>query len=85
MDNLRIKTETDKLIEVMTRLLELPKTDQKEVSLQVKAHGFTEFFQKFESFDLSDETKRKLADLYNVLQTVDDEVIAGEGREAEDE
>lgn len=78
MDNVIINSKIDRQIELMMSLLELPVTDQNEVSLQVRAHGFTEFFQGYEDFDLSNETKGKLADLYNILQAVN----AGEKKEA---
>lgn len=83
MDNIMIKTETDKLIEVMVLLLELQQNDQREVSLQIKVNGFREFFQNVESFDLSDEAKIKLLDLYCILQAVD--VVESEGKEMEAE
>lgn len=81
MDSVTMKSKTEELIELMALLLELPKVEQDEVTVQVRAHGFAEFFQSFDDYDLSNETKRKLTDLYYILQAVN----AGETREAEDE
>jgi hypothetical protein len=81
MDNVIIKSKIDKQIELMMSFLELPATEQNEVSSQVRAHGFTEFFRRYDNFDLSNETKEKLADLYNILQAVN----AGEKKEAVDD
>lgn len=81
MDNVIIKSKIDKQIELMMLILELSATEQNEVSSQVRVHGFTEFFRGYEDFNLSNETKRKLADLYNILQAVN----AGEKKEAVDD
>jgi ribosomal 30S subunit maturation factor RimM len=72
MNQLRIKTESDKLVELMTWLLGLNKEDQQEVIIQVQEHGFSKFFLKFEEFNLSDDAKDKLRDLHTVLQVINE-------------
>ena len=83
MDNVIIKTERDKVLELMMCLLELPQMDQEEVTLQVRAHGFSVFFKKFESFNFSAETKKKISDLNCLIQRIDGKDLFNREREAE--
>lgn len=70
--NLRVKTELDRLIEVMTWLLKLNTDDQEKVQILVKQLGINRFFSEIERHDLSQDVKEKLIDLRNVQTAVGD-------------
>lgn len=74
MDKLIVKTEHDKLIELMIWLLGLNEEERVAVTKLVKENGVRDFFIKLESFELSEHVLSKLKDLRNIIQVFDGEI-----------
>ena len=82
MKHLKVKTEQDKVIELVAWILNLKKEDEEKVAVLIKELGVRTFFLNIENLDLSKEVKGKLFDLRNVIEAFDgdiEDVDFGEG------
>jgi hypothetical protein len=63
-----------KIVDLMTWLLELNEEAEKKVSAYIKSVGIKTFFLNLESFDLSEDVLLKLQDLRAIIEAFDGEV-----------
>lgn len=71
---LAIKTEQEKVIELMSQILDFNQEIEVEIKNIIKGIGIRKFFFEIDSLNLSDEIKGKVNVLKEIIQNIDENV-----------
>lgn len=74
-NNYTIKTEQDRVVELMSWLLEIDLSSQNRMIEIIREIGIKTFFEEIEYLDLDDEVKVKLSNMKNVLTALADNFL----------
>ena len=76
-----IKSEQDKVVELMCQILELNEVSEKTVIKAVKEKGLRVFFQQADAIDIEEEERERLYALKEIIETKEQEILKREGAE----
>lgn len=74
-NNYTIKTEQDRIVELMSWLLEIDLGSQNRMIEIIREIGIKTFFEEIEFLDLDDEVKVKISNLKNILTALADNFL----------
>lgn len=74
-NNYTIKTEQDRIVELMSWLLEIDLGSQNRMIEIIREIGIKTFFEEIEYLDLEDEVKVKISNLKNILTVLEDNFL----------